>query len=112
MNKYEIWGQEDEDNLAHSENYTVNEALGAEAETPTEALENMFRDVYTAAQAGVDLLPEPANGSHYHFKVIDVNTREEKEFSASYFVVPMLRIAELGKTPAEAGYDLPSGEKA
>lgn len=99
MNKYEIWGQEDEDNEGHTENYTVNEALGAEAGSMPEALENLFRDVYTAGLAGVELMAPPANGAHYHFKVIDADTREEKEFVVAYTLIPLVRIGELGKAP-------------
>lgn len=108
MNRYEIWGQEDDDNMAHSENYTVNEALGAEAETPEAALEKLFTDVFTASQAGVELMKPPANDSHYHFKVIDSDTREEKEFAVMYMLVPMVRIAQLGKAPAEGTVGIPT----
>lgn len=110
MNRYEIWGQEDEDNLAHNENYTVNEALGAEANSPQDALEKLFTDVYTASQAGVELMAPPANESHYHFKVIDADTREEKEFVVTYMLIPMVRIGELGPAPTEGEASIPTPE--
>lgn len=103
MGVYEIWGQNDEENLSHGDNYSIVEDLNVEAESAAAAVQSMLSGLFSAALEGGDplkeVLPPPANGDHWHFKVVDAfdHTKVE-EFAVRFRVVPMLEMSPL--TPA------------
>lgn len=111
MPTFEIWGQEDKSNLAHSSNYEIVEALNVEADDPKSAVEKFFmqtvEEAMTTGKPFTELLPPPANGDHWHFRVTAlVDLANGAEFAVRLHMLPALEVAELKpEIPAEGEAD-------
>lgn len=104
---YEIWGQNDEENIAHADSYSVNEALSVEADSAKEAVQTtIMRYVQESLEKGTpltELIPAPANGDHWHFKTVDAfDHTKTAEFAVRFKLIPALEVGELEpRTPGE-----------
>lgn len=102
MRPYEIRGQNDTENMdCDITEFPVFERGGVQAEGFVQAIQTFLQENFQAAAEHPDeadnFFPRPANGSHWHYKVIDEIDRSDfREFSVAVQMIPMFRIAEMG----------------
>lgn len=106
MGLYEIWGQNEEENAAHANSYSVPEAVGIEADSAPQALQKFMMEGLTAAAEADDfeqfrtMFPEPANGDHWHYKIVDsFDHTQVIELAARFRMIPTLEMVEIKGRP-------------
>lgn len=109
MRVFEIRGQNEEGNLdCNITEFPVFEANGVEADDHLTALNKFLEEGFERATAEPDkvaeFFPTPANGTHWHWKVIDEFNRDDYvEFSVALIMTPVFRIAAMPPVSDEDG---------